>query len=159
MHTFTDHLYTVHSIAEIARIAGYTSEGTACLALSEPRPELFSVPVYRYSRRSGPNFYTTNQDEGNYLASHKGFCLEDDGRPVWHVFSRQCACCGTIPLYRWYNPEKGDYFYTVDPTGERVGVMGYVMQGLLGYVFPRDAPVVGCRKPLYRWSKRAPGMR
>jgi hypothetical protein len=113
------------------------------------------VPVYRYYSDEGHHFYTINKSEGDFVVQNRGFQLEDDGRPCWHVLSRQCACCGTVPFYRWHNPASGDYLYTTHPTGEVASMLGYVYQGMLGYVFPSDASVVGSRKPLYRWSKIA----
>ncbi|MEA3486196.1 MAG: hypothetical protein U9R20_00895, partial [Thermodesulfobacteriota bacterium] len=40
----------------------------------------------------------------------------------------------TRDLYRWFNPETRAYFYTTDPKGESREKMGYIYDGVAGYV-------------------------
>jgi len=40
----------------------------------------------------------------------------------------------TRDLYRWFNPETGAYFYTTDTKGEGRKKMGYMYDGVAGYV-------------------------
>jgi Repeat of unknown function (DUF5648) len=39
-------------------------------------------------------------------------------------------------IYRWNNSTVGDHFYTADPSGEGAPAMGYVNEGIAGWVDP-----------------------
>lgn len=156
-----DHFYTTVLDSSYPEKAGYRNEGIACVVLSQPLPEVSTVPVYRYFKPSvddgfyGNHFYTISKAEGDIATTHNGYRVENKGEPVWHIFENQCTspCCGTVPFYRWQHSQRGDYLYTTHPTGELGPSVGLVYQGILGYVFRPDAPIVGSRKPLYRWYK------
>ena len=57
---------------------------------------------------------------------------------------------GTVPLYRWVNPRRGDHFYTTsDKEPDR---KTYQSEGIACYVLPKaDAEA----NPLYRWRGKS----
>jgi hypothetical protein len=55
---------------------------------------------------------------------------------------------GTVPLYRWARPRRGDHFYTTSPEAGQLPALGYVYQGICCYVPDRPGPNT---LPLSRW--------
>lgn len=41
-----------------------------------------------------------------------------------------------IPLYRYWNPENGDHFYTMNWSELGAGGYGYTLEGIQCYVYP-----------------------
>ena len=103
------------------------------------------LEVHRYV--SGSDYlYTTNpQAESARLQSrgyqHQGiaFKLFAPGTP------------GTIDFYRWFNPAKGDHFYSYDPKGGKP-LPGYISEGSIGNI--ATSRLTGTRE-LYRWFNPA----
>jgi hypothetical protein len=60
----------------------------------------------------------------------------------------------TTALYRWYNSNTGDHFYTTDPSGEAAPNSGYVSEGITGYIKTSQAPGTAA---LYRWYNSGNG--
>lgn len=59
---------------------------------------------------------------------------------------------GTTDFFRWFNPAKGDHFYSSDPSGGVKPMAGYVLEGSIGNI--ATFRLTGTRE-LYRW--RHPG--
>jgi hypothetical protein len=74
-----------------------------------------------------------------------GFHLEGD---VGHVLLTPVE--GTVPFFRFFNPQSGDHFYTTDPDGEGQARNGWVNEGIACHVFPADSTRADT-VPLYRW--------
>jgi hypothetical protein len=58
---------------------------------------------------------------------------------------------GTIDFFRWFNPEKGDHYYSYDPKGGKP-LPGYILEGSIGNI--ATSRLVGTRE-LYRWFNPA----
>jgi hypothetical protein len=56
---------------------------------------------------------------------------------------------GTVPLYRWINPRRGEHFYSTNPNGADLRV--FRAEGIACHVFDHPAPGT---VPLYRWRAR-----
>ena len=87
----------------------------------------------------GGYFYTT--DPAGELAPERGYELEG---AACFVLGTQSP--GSQPLFRWFNPDFQEYFYTVDSSHE--GLSGYTFEGIQCYVFPEPGPNT---IPLLRW--------
>ena len=80
------------------------------------------------SRRT--HFYSYNpQPVGSGKHSLKGYVF--DGA-IGNIATLKLP--HTRDLYRWFNPETGAYFYTTDTKGENREKMGYIYDGVAGYV-------------------------
>jgi hypothetical protein len=103
------------------------------------------MDVHRYLAGSD-NLYTTNpQAEASHLQlkgyQHMGiaFRLFAPGTP------------GTIDFFRWFNPQKGDHYYSYDPKGGKP-LPGYLFEGAIGNI--ATSRLAGTRE-LYRWFNPA----
>lgn len=154
-----DHFYTTdpREAENALNNLGYIVDGVplAGYIFEQPHTELTgisTVPLYRLY--SGPqiddHFYTIDADEratalaGNYI---------DDGVPIaGHVYPQQMP--GTLPFYRlWLSVNQGgNHFYTTD-AAERdraVNDIGYVYEGIEGYIYPANNGSVPGTLPFYR---------
>ena len=70
--------------------------------------------------------------------------------PVFRIACRVHlnAIAGTVPLYRYWNSQLGDHFFTTDYSEIGAGKYGWVLEGVAGYV--HDQPVAGA-VPFYRY--------
>jgi hypothetical protein len=107
---------------------------------AETQPRL--LDVYRYVVGSD-YLYTTNPQAESSRLQVKGyrslglaFRLFSSGTP------------GTTDFYRWFNPVKGDHFYSSDPTGGGKPLQGYLFEGTIGNI--ATSRLTGTRE-LYRW--------
>jgi hypothetical protein len=106
------------------------------------------LDVYRYV--SGSDYlYTTNpQAEATrmrvqgYRFLGIAFRLFNPGTP------------GTTDFFRWFNPAKGDHFYSSDPSGGGKPLTGYLSEGSIGSI--ATFRLAGTRE-LYRWYHPANG--
>ena len=142
----TDHFYTTNKNEIGTTTPGtvghyhYTSEGTQCLVYSKKVEG--SVPLYRYFRANGlDHFYTTKAAE---------IGTTTPGQAGKHEYSSEgiAGYCfpsikpGTIPLYRYFNPNGLDHFYTTNSkeigttTVGASGQYGYIFEGVACYVLP-----------------------
>ncbi|KAJ1302987.1 hypothetical protein OPQ81_003279 [Rhizoctonia solani] len=113
-------------------------------------PEFSTVGVYRYyNPQTTDHYYTPDKGQGN-LAETQGYKIENNGNPEFYIFKRSLGC-DTVPFYQWHIGT--DHFYTTHPTGELAPFLGGQYQGIIGYVFPASAPVVGSLKQLHRYFK------
>jgi hypothetical protein len=107
---------------------------------AETQPRL--LDVYRYVIGSD-YLYTTNPQAELARLQVKGyrslgisFRLFSPGPP------------GTTEFYRWFNPVKGDHFYSSDPAGGGKPLQGYLFEGSIGNI--ATSRLTGTRE-LYRW--------
>lgn len=61
---------------------------------------------------------------------------------------------GTTEFFRWFNPAKGDHFYSHDPKGGGKSLEGYLFEGPIGNI--ATSRLAGT-KELYRWFNPAKG--
>jgi hypothetical protein len=57
-------------------------------------------------------------------------------------------------LYRWFNAQSGDHFYTTDPSGELAPTSGYDYEGITGYIATSQQSGTTA---LYRWFSAQSG--
>ncbi len=106
------------------------------------------LDVYRYAR-GYDYFLTTNPQAearslqaGNYQKQGIAFRLFGPGTP------------GTTGFHRWYHPQKGDRFYSSDPSGGRRSLNGYFYEGIIGNI--ATSRLTNSRE-LYRWYNYSSG--
>ena len=126
------------------------------------------IPLYSwYSAELGDNFATSDPewagqvgssrvmgDRANYhFVRVEGYVFDPNGpQPA-----------GTIPLYSWWSPDRGDAFLTTDPQwagnpGDRkVSGVEYRFDRLEGFVYAADGPRPRGTTPLYSWYSDARG--
>jgi hypothetical protein len=103
------------------------------------------LEVHRYLAGSDYLYTTNPQTEASRLQlkgyRHNGiaFRLFAPGTP------------GTTDFFRWFNPVKGDHYYSYDPKGGKP-LPGYVFEGAIGNI--ATSRLVGTRE-LYRWFNPA----
>ena len=108
------------------------------------------VPLYRSSHGSSDHFYTTNEDEWNDAAEYyPPWVKEGIAAYVFNTPVRE----DLVPLYRSYNQNINDHFYTTNEDEWNDAAEYYppwVKEGIAAYVF--NTHVEGT-VPLYRsWS-------
>ncbi|KAI0328320.1 hypothetical protein GY45DRAFT_1326449 [Cubamyces sp. BRFM 1775] len=123
----SDHFYTTNAgeMENAILNIGYFSEGDGAQVLPSQAPTL--------SRSTAYHFYTTNAAERAIAISQLGYT--DEGIAAYVYPSK---LCGSVPLYRMYNPMATDHFYTTN-VGERdnaITALGYVDEGIAAYVNP-----------------------
>jgi len=69
------------------------------------------------------------------------------------IFSAAVQCCNIIPIFRGYNTDVSDHFYTTD-LDELKNAPGYVSEGTTGYIFPNQRPQT---VPFYRLYQSSSG--
>jgi hypothetical protein len=103
------------------------------------------LDVHRYLAGSDYLYTTSPQAEASRLQlkgyRHTGiaFRLFAPGTP------------GTIDFFRWFNPAKGDHYYSYDPKGGKP-LPGYLFEGAIGNI--ATSRLAGTRE-LYRWFNPA----
>lgn len=123
--TGKEHFYTDSSME--AACCGFTVEKLNYFYLyNATAPD--TVPIYRcYSAKDGLHLYTTSSTCEIYGAA----ALES----VFGFIATK-ETCGSIALYRLWNPTNFDHVYTTDPA-ERSSLMGsgWTDEGITGYVW------------------------
>jgi hypothetical protein len=120
---------------------GGDSSVEVCLDVAAD-PELRLLNVYSYHIGSDYLFTTNPQAEASRLQvkAYKNlgiaFRLFNPGTP------------GTTDFFRWFNPVKGDHFYSSDPVGGGKPLQGYYFEGSIGNI--ATSRLTGARE-LYRW--------
>ncbi len=67
-----------------------------------------------------------------------------------YVFNNEAP--GTVPLYRFYNPDTEDYYSSTNPEPED----GYLLTGIVGYIYPTNAPKPPGTVALYSfWNEKS----
>jgi hypothetical protein len=115
--------------------SGYTLEQhDAWYLYGTAQPGL--VPFYRCRTASGDHLYTTDPAcEGEIVEGSMGFIAT-------------ASVCGSVPLYRLYDPTSGDHLYTTssaEVASAEAG--GYVSEGMPGYVWAADCGGPSCTWP------------
>ncbi|KAJ7752402.1 hypothetical protein B0H14DRAFT_425262 [Mycena olivaceomarginata] len=127
-----DHFYTASptEFLSSANTFSYSFEGVAAGVFSSK--EGASVPLFRLNNGAN-HFYTTNATEvSEFIAA--GYGLELTAAWVYN----ECIC-GSHPLFRLFDPKKGDHFYTTSESEVQAFLaQGYVSQGIAAFV-----PAVG----------------
>ncbi len=101
-----DHLYTRSDVEKNA--SGYTYEGVAFYAYATQVDG--TSPVYRFFNTStGDHFYTASAAEKSALQNNPQWGYSYEG-PAFYVFISQAD--GTSRVYRFFNAQNGDHFYT-----------------------------------------------
>ncbi len=60
----------------------------------------------------------------------------------------------TTTFFRWFQPTKGDHFYTTDPSGEGAPAGGYISEGNIGNIYTKK---IAGTVELYRWFQPTKG--
>lgn len=120
-----EHFYT--ATAGEGTTSGFHQEAANYFQLaSSPAPGL--VPLHRCLMNYGKHFYTSAPNcEGVSPGTEEG--------TLGYLSSTQQ--CGSVPLYRSYNPGSNDHFYTVDAEENARATQGggYKDEGIIGYVW------------------------
>ena len=140
-----NHFYTTNgaeigvTTAGVLGNHGYVSEGVGFKIETENIAG--TVPLYRYYSSSAvDHFYTTNANEIGVttagLTGNHGYTSEGVLGYCFDTYQPD-----TVPLYKYYQPEIEDHFYTTI-TGEigtgtagQTGSYGYVSGGIQCYVY------------------------
>jgi parallel beta-helix repeat protein len=74
---------------------------------------LIKTPVYRfYSRAKRTHFYTSSLTERNQVVSGYPYAVWAYENIAYEAFPTQAP--NTVPVYRFYSPDGGNHFYTID---------------------------------------------
>lgn len=105
------------------------------------------IDVHRF--QAGTDyFYTTTPQEEAARLQVKGYRSLG---VAFRLFGTGAA--GTTEFYRWYNPTRGDHYYSTEPSGGKP-LPGYLFEGTIGNIATVRLP--GTRE-LYRWFNPATG--
>jgi hypothetical protein len=108
--------------------------------VAETQPRLLDVSCYQ----SGSDYlYTTNPQAEATRLRVKGY---KNLGIAFRLFSPGTP--GTTEFFRWFNPVKGDHFYSSDPVGGGKPLQGYLFEGSIGNI--ATSRLTGTRE-LYRW--------
>ena len=123
------------------------NDGGQIVVKDSKHPTVVTASPYDYI---GDHFYTTDAAERDNAVNVYGYTNEGTACYVYdthdHLHHHQP---GLTPLYRQFNPNNGDHFYTTD-AAERdnaVNVYGYTNEGTACYVYVTQYPGT---IPLYR---------
>lgn len=98
------------------------------------------LDVHRYLAGSDYIFTTTPQAEASRLQGYRNLGI------AFRLFSPGTP--GTTDFFRWFNPVKGDHFYSSDPSVGGKPPAGYLFEGSIGNI--ATFRLAGTRE-LYRW--------
>ncbi len=141
--TFYNSAYSVIQANE----NGYLTFGTS------PQ-NIIVLPVYSWwNPVRGDNFATTDPNwSGNIGDTQSGYTLY---RIEGYIFDpNQPQPAGTVPVYSWWNPVRGDNFATTDPNWSgNIGdtQSGYTLYRIEGYIFDPNQPQPAGTVPVYSW--------
>jgi len=118
----------------------YSDGGNGYVELAldvEDRAESQLIAIYRQSR-GDDTLLTADPEPVQGYRREKGtaFSIFRKGTP------------GTSPFYGWYNPQRGDHFYSSNKTGGGKDLAGYEFEGSLGNI--ATLKLSGTRE-LFRW--------
>jgi hypothetical protein len=100
------------------------------------------VRGYDYFLTTNPQAEAKSIQAGSYKKQGIAFRLFMPGTP------------GTTNFHRWYNPQKGDRFYSYDLKGGGKSLHGYIYEGVIGNI--GTSRLTGTRE-LYRWYNPSRG--
>ena len=105
------------------------------------------LDVHRYLAGSD-YLYTTNPKAETSRLQSKGY------RHIGIAFRLFApGTPGTTDFFRWFNPSKGDHYYSHNPKGDK-SLTGYLFEGSIGNI--ATSRLTGTRE-LYRWFNPAKG--
>jgi len=107
------------------------------------------IQVYRYQAASDYLYTSNPQAEASRLQA-RGFTGQG---LAFRLFVPGTP--GTREFYRWFNPAKGDHFYSYDPQGGGKPLAGYHLEGSIGNI--ATSRLAGTRE-LYRWVHPGAGL-
>lgn len=113
---------------------------------ADAQPRL--LDVYRYLA-GGDYLYTSDPRAEAARLRTKGY--RNQGI-VFRLFSPGTP--GTTTFFRWFNPARGDHFYSSDQAGGGKPLSGYLAEGTIGNI--ATSRLTGTRE-LYRWHNPATG--
>ncbi|MCG6536643.1 MAG: hypothetical protein L7F78_18520, partial [Syntrophales bacterium LBB04] len=113
---------------------------------AETKPRLLNV--HRYVIGSD-YLYTTNPQAEMARLQVKGYHSQG---LAFRLFSPGTPA--TTDFYRWFNPVKGDHFYSSDPAGGGKPLQGYLFEGSIGNI--ATSRLTGTME-LYRWYNPTTG--
>lgn len=128
-------VYTTAGIrVDVIPFNSYAAEGTACFVF--PFQAMETTNLFRlYNPVNGDHFYTTSTVERDNAAANLGYVREDAADTTYFAFTSPGH--GRVALYRLFNPNSGDHFYTTSEF-ERDNAwtnLGYVKEGIACFVF------------------------
>ena len=108
----------------------YTYEGIAAYVYQTQQTN--TLPLYRlWSSKTGDHFYTTDENEKNTALTTKEWMYTYEGI-AGYIYPAQQT--NTLPLYRLWNSENNDHFYTTSETEKNRALEGqYIYEGIAGY--------------------------
>jgi len=139
----TDHFFTTTAKErDAAATNGWKYEGIQASISSRNAPNM--VPLYRLFYSNGiksDHFYTTSETEKNDAVSTLGYTYEGVAAYIYPPNYKTAE--GTVPLYRLYNINKVDHFYTtsIAERDNAVSSYGYINEDIVGYVMPAESQV------------------
>lgn len=101
------------------------------------------VPIERFFRAYNPNngqhFYTASEGEFDILTTTVGLSDESTGQDGFAVVTSQVT--GSVPIYRAYNPNGGQHYYTLSQFElNSLVTAGWNAEGIAGYLFTTPQP-------------------
>lgn len=111
-------------------------------------PQSRFIDVHRYITGSDYLYTTDPRGEADRLRV-KGYRYLGI---AFRLFTQSTP--GTTEFFRWFNPVKGDHFYSYDPIGGGKPLTGYLFEGSIGNI--ATSRLTGTRE-LYRWYNPSKG--
>jgi hypothetical protein len=136
---YHDHFYTTSRAEdqEARNKYGYQDEGTACYVYSDNSYDDRLAKFYRlYNPDKHDHFYTTDRAEARQARRKYGY--NDEGTACY-VYKHDSYDNNLVPLYRLYNPDVVDHFYTTSDNERQNAIDndGYNDEGIACYVYDR----------------------
>ncbi|KAJ3987920.1 hypothetical protein F5890DRAFT_1583782 [Lentinula detonsa] len=130
----SDHFYTtnVSELDNDALLGGtYTFEGEATFLWSTSQPS--TIPLFRlYNQDFVDHFYTMSSDEVLEMIDEGWAYDNTPNHTAGYVYPY--SICGAAPIYRLFNPESVDHFYTMNIAESQDAMKdGYQDQGIAGF--------------------------
>lgn len=110
------------------------------LSSSAPATSQSMTPLYRWFYSPANHLYITDPNPPGPGWTYNGICC--------YVYGHGNQVEGTDPFHRWYRPQVGNHFYSLDPN-EPQGP-GFVYEGHCCYIYPNPTPGT---VPLHRFHK------
>jgi len=157
------HFYTMNNVEmqRAQREDNLTYEGNAWYSYpydtGAVAPDGMSV-IYRQSNTEhGDHFYTMDEEEAKKSLAENNYISEGYLGYAFPYVEGQDAPLGTSPIFRGWNPEKNNHFYTADKEefDNAVANDGYEDEGILGYAYVNTVNGVS---PVYREVEDTAGM-
>lgn len=145
-----DHICTTSSAERCDAIErlGYLDDGIVCHVPSQP--SAYTLPLYRlHNPAIADHLYTTSATERDDAIRNLGYV--DEGVACL-VFRRTNDVARIHPLYRLHHAQNTDHLYTMSDDERDMAIrhLGFVFEGVAGYVYPVGHPN---GIPLYRLYK------